>query len=489
MYTEFSFEDESRNIQVVMDASIQRINEDLRTQLRLYLDNKLDPVIRDRVESILKNNGLISNGATTTDGDKLLSTGLFSAREYGQYQLTSLDNDFTNNDEIFISLFRKFPSNDANTKKSGLKIQADLFDRDQQMMVYVSGKCSRITENKSLPVNFKVIIEEDEVECKAITKFEQRTVETEVKTQLDVQHILEKCIHDYSIPRKSIAISDISLLDQEQKASLFANFSDDDVGKIINTTVFDKPLKSFHAEGIPLCASDEHVAEQWIAELRKYWWKNEFVTMKRAKFDQDYWSVRLIGKKIKKLVKADDELLEELKDSDAYWGVASMMDLMPDSEYRMPFFISPDSDFNEDIRRNIFSGEQMADLKKIIVVDSYPAHDSEKVIRYWIGDDSYRIIFLVNISRYDGSAGNKLEDKDLSENAELVTEDRKKSEAHSRYLILMKKNNDMTVWNMDNSIGQFHLINGNVETRTKMKFTPEPCIYDKALEKIVRRLK
>ena len=35
-----------------------------------------------------------------------------------------------------------------------------------------------------------------------------------------------------------------------------------------------------------------------------------------------------------------------------------MMDLMPDSEYRMPFFISPDSDFNEEIiergrRRNV----------------------------------------------------------------------------------------------------------------------------------------
>lgn len=489
MYTEFLFEDESRNIQVTMDASVQRINEDLRTQLRLYLENKLDSVIRDRVESILSGNGLISNGAATTDGDKLLSTGLFSAREYGQYQLTSLDNDFTNNDEMFISLYRKFPSNTENMKKSGLKIQSDLFDRDQKMMVQVSGKCSRISEDKPLPVDFKVIIDEDDVRCKAITKFEGGAVETNVKTNLDVQHILEKCIRDYSILRKSIAVSDISLLDQEQKASLFANFSDDDIGKMINTDVFDKQLKSFHAEGIPLCASDEHVAEQWMTELRKYWWKNEFVTVKRAKFDQDYWSERLTGKKIKNLVKTDDELLEELNGSDAYWGVASMIDLMPDSEYRMPFFISPDSDYNEDIRRNIFSDEQMADLKKIVVVDPYPAQDSEKVLRNWIGDDNCRIIFLANSSRYDSSAGSKLEDKDLSENAELVTDDRKKAEAHSRYLILVKKNNDMTVWNMDNSIGQFRLINGKVETRTKMKFTPEPCIYDKALEKIVRGLK
>ena len=489
MYTELLFEDESRNIQVMMDASVERINEDLRTQLRLYLDNKIDPVIRDRVESILKNNGLISNGAATTDGDKLLSTGLFSAREYGQYQLTSLDNDFTNNDEMFISLYREWPSKAENSKKSGLIIQADLFDRDQQMMVHVSGKCSRIVENKPLPVDFKVIAEEDHVGCKAITKFKQGVVETDVKTQLDVQHILEKCIRDYSIPRKSIAISDISLLDQEQKASLFANFSDEDIGKMINPIVFDKQLKSFHAEGIPLCASDEHVAELWIAELRKYWWKNEFVTVKRAKFDQDYWSERLTGEKIKKLVKAEEELLEELNGSDAYWGVASMMDLMPDSEYRMPFFISPDSDYNEDIRKNIFSSEQMTDLKKIIVVDPYPAHDSEKVIRNWIGDENHRIIFLVNSSRYDSSAGNKLENRDLSENAALIIDDRKKSEAHSRYLILVTKNNDMTVWNMDNSIGQFRLINGNVETRAKMKFTPEPCIYDKALEKIVKELK
>ena len=97
-------------------------------------------------------------------------------------------------------------------------------------------------------------------------------------------------------------------------------------------------------------------------------------------------------------------------------------------------------------------------------------------------------IIIINADKVN-LTGNKLEDKDLSENAELVTDDRKKSEAHSRYLILVKKNNDMTVWNMDNSIGQFRLIKGDVETRTKMKFTPEPCIYDKELEKIVRGLK
>ena len=489
MDTEFTLGDESRNIQVVMDASIQRENEDLRTQLRLYLENKLEPIIRDRVESILKDNGLISNGAATSDGDKLLSTGLFSAREYGQYQLTSVDNDFTDDEEVFISLFREWPSDVENTKKSGLKVQADLYDRDQKRMSHVTGTCSRIKENRPIPVDFKVVIEEEDVKCRVISKFEEKTIESDLDTKLDAQHILEKCIRNYSIPRKSIAVDDISKLDQEQKASLFANFSDSDVGDMINTTVFERPFKSFHAESIPLCASDNHVAEQWISDLRKYWWKDEFVTVKRAKFDQEYWSERLTGKKVKDLVKSDDELLVDLNGSDAYWGIASMMDLMPDSEYRMPFFISPDSDFNEEIRKNIFSEDQMVDLKKIIVVDSYPAHDSEKVIRKWTGDDSCRIIFLVNSSRYGYSSGNKLEDKDLSENAELVTDDRKKSEAHSRYLILVKKNNDMTVWNMDNSIGQFRLIKGDVETRTKMKFTPEPCIYDKELEKIVRGLK
>ncbi len=489
MYTEFTFADESRNIQVVMDASIERENEDLRTQLKLYLGNKLEPAIRDRVESILKDNGLISNGAATSDGDRLLSTGLFSSREYGQYQLTSVDNNFTDEEEVFISLCREWPTDVENTKKSGMKVQANIFDRDQKRMSHVTGTCSRIKENRPVPVDFRVIIEEDEVRCKAISKFDNGTIETDLDTKLDAQHILEKCIHNYSIPRKSIAVDDISKLDQEQKASLFANYSDDDVGGMINTTVFDRPFKSFHAEGIPLCASDNYVAEQWISDLRKYWWKDEFVTVKRAKFDQEYWSERLTGKKVKDLVKADDELLADLNGSDAYWGIASMIDLMPDSEYRMPFFISPDSDFNEEIRKNIFSEDQMVDLKKIIVVDSYPAYDSEEVIRAWTGDNSCRIIFLVNINRYDRSGGNRLEEKNLSENAELITDDRKKSEAHSRYLILVKKNNDMTVWNMDNSIGQFHLIKGVVETHTKMKFTPEPCIYDKELEKIVRGLK
>lgn len=52
MYTELSFEDNARCIQVVMEASIQRENEDLQRILKLYLDNKLDPMIRDRVEFI-----------------------------------------------------------------------------------------------------------------------------------------------------------------------------------------------------------------------------------------------------------------------------------------------------------------------------------------------------------------------------------------------------------------------------------------------------
>ena len=489
MYTEFIFADESRNIQAVMDASIQRENEDLRTLIRLYLENKLEPAISERVETILKDNGLISGGAATSDGDKLYRTGLFSCKEYGQYQLTSVENSFTDEKETFISLCRETPTNVENSKKSGLKVQDDLYDRDQKMMVHVDGTCLRIKENRSVPIDFKVIIEEDEVSCKAVSKLQDASIETDLNTKLDAHHILENCIRGYSIQRKSIVIDDISKLDQDQKASLSIDFSDKDVGEMINKTVFDRQLKSFHAESIPLCASDDHVAEQWISDLRKYWWKNEFVTVKRAKIDQEYWSERLTGKKNKNLVKSDDELLADLNGSDAYWGVASMMDLMPGSEYRMPFFISSDSDFNEDIRRNIFSGEQMADLKKIIIVDSYPAHDSEKVIRKWIEDENLHITFLVNSSRYDSSNGNKLEDKDLSENAKLIMEERKKSEAHSRYLILVKKNNNMTVWNMDNSIGQFRLINGNVETHTKMKFTPEPCIYDKELDKIVRGLK
>ena len=338
-------------------------------------------------------------------------------------------------------------------------------------------------------MDFKVVLHDENASCNATAKYENKTVESEIKTSLDAYHILEKCICNYSIARKSISIDDISSLDQEQKATLFANFSDEDVGKKINASVFDRQLKSFHAEDVPLCASDDHVAGQWISELRKYWWSNEFVTVERAKFDQEYWSERLTGRRNNSLVKSDDELLKDLNGSDAYWGVASMMDLMPDSEYRMPFFISPDSDFNEEIRSNIFPDSQTSDLKTIVVVDSYPACDSEKVIREWTGDDKCRIVFLANDIRYRNSSGSKLEEKDLSENAKLVFDDRKKSEAHSRYIILMKKNGDMTVWNMDNSMNQFHLIDGKIETRTKMKFTPEPCIYDTELEKIVRGLK
>ncbi len=107
MYAELTLMDESRNIHVVMYASIQRENEDIRNLLRLYLDNKLDQTIRDRVESILKDNGLISNGAATSDGDSLLSTGLLSVKEYGQCQLMSLENEFSDKSEDFVALRRE----------------------------------------------------------------------------------------------------------------------------------------------------------------------------------------------------------------------------------------------------------------------------------------------------------------------------------------------------------------------------------------------
>lgn len=489
MYTELSFEDDARCIQVVMEASIQRENEDLQRILKLYLDNKLDPMIRDRVEFILKNNKLIMNGAPTSEGERLIKTGMFSAMEYGQYRVTSANNDFTDSEDAYLTLIRENSSAVENSKKSSLKIHADLFDCDQEKMVHVDGTCLRMKEDKPISVEFRVISEDEEVKCKVTSKIDSKSIVTDVEPTMDIHHLLEKCLRNYSIPRKAIVIEDLSLLDAEQSATLSANFSEKDIGRMVSSDIFDRPFKSFHSENIPLCASDERIAGQWMSELRKYWWKDEFVSVKRAKFDQEYWSERIMGKNLKGLVKADDELLSELSGSDAYWGVASMIDLMPDSEYRMPFFITPDSDFSGEIRSNIFSDEQMSDLKKIVVVDSYPGSDSEQVIRKWIGNESLHIVFVVNGSRYDGSRGRKLEERDLSENAELIVDERKKSEAHSRYLILVKKNNEMTVWNMDNSIGQFHIIDDKVETRTKMKFTPEPCIYDKEVEKIVRGLK
>lgn len=487
MYAEFTFTEESRNIQVVMDASIQRENGDLRNLLRLYLDDKLDPVIRDRVESILRNNKLVSKGAATSDGDKLLSTGMLSVREYGQYQLTSLENDFTNNNEVFISLLRERPSGTEGSKQSGLKVRSDLYDRDQKKMVSVEGKCSRIKENRPIPADFKVIINDEDVKCEAISKFDDSTVKTDIETKLDVNHILEGCISNYSIPRKSILVDDISVLDEEQKASLFASFSNEDIGDMVSTTVFDRPFKSFHAEYVPLSASDIHVAEQWISELRKYWWANEFVDAKRAKFDQEYWSERLTGKKNKNLVISDEGLLEELYDSDAYWGVASMMDLMPDSEYRMQFFVSPNTDYNEDIRNNIFSETNTANLKKIIAVDPYPGRDSEKILRRWADDKTCKIVFLANKSRYE-SGGNLLEKGDLSENAELILDNRVKGEAHSRYLILENDDKELMIWNMDCSLGQFKMMGNKIINTTKALFTPHPFFYDKELEKIVKGL-
>lgn len=490
MYTELTFENESICVHVIMEAFIQRMNEDLRTLLKLYLDKKLESKICDRVEEILKDNKLISNGAATDDGDKLRETGLFSAGEYGQYRLTLLENEFTDGVVRLVTLKRETSTHLENSKEINQDLEDDLYDCDQDRMVHAVCNWRRITmEGKPITVDFSVVIHDDEVSCAAKSKLDGTTVTTVMHTDMDAPHILVECIPGYSVSKKSIEVVDISKLDQDRKITLSADYSDEDIGNAVNRSVFDRPLKSFRAEKIPLCAADARVAEKWIAELRNHWWKNEFVTMERAKIDQEYWSERLIGKRDNTLVKINDELLKELKNTDAYWSVASMIDLMPEAEYRIPFFISSDSDFNAEICRNIFSGEQTTALKRIVIVDNYPAPDSEKVIRQWTGNRNVEIRFLVNRNRYDSSKGQKLENRHLSENAKLDFDERKKSEAHSRYIILVKTGGDMTVWNMDNSIGQFRWRNGRVETNTKMKFTPEPFLYDKELEKIVRELK
>ena len=333
-----------------------------------------------------------------------------------------------------------------------------------------------------------LFIDGDDVGCKVHPDNDDSTnADIEVLTDLSPNSILSELIPDYHIGSHSIQISDFSNLDEKSRTELFINLNKQDIGGRVNADFFDSRVTDVKIENLPLRASDATVAARWMSELRRYWWKDEFVDVERARIDQEYWSVKLLGMKEPELIIEGDELLKELQDSDAFWGVASMLDLMPDSDMRTPFYISEDDDYNDRIVQRIFSDINYKNLKRIVLIDSYPGRGAESILRSWMKNDSVEIVFLVNSQRYTES-NNRLESKDLRTNSRIVMNDMDKKKAHSRFIVFVDRHDEFTIWNVDNSLSSFKYEDGKVTTTASMKFTPESYFNDKELEKIVRGL-
>lgn len=309
----------------------------------------------------------------------------------------------------------------------------------------------------------------------------------DVATSISPSLILREIIPDYHIGSRAIEISDFSGLDEKAQMEVSVDLDKKDIGKLVSSDFFDRQIVDVKIENLPLRASDDNVATRWISELRRYWWKDEFVDVEQARIDQEYWSEKLLGSKRNNLILEGDELLKELQDSDAFWGVASMMDLMPDSAIRVPFYISGQDDYNDIITRMVFSDIDYKNLKRVVLVDSYPGKYAETVLRKWMKNDDVEIVFLVNDKRYNES-NNKLERSNLKTNSRIEINHMEKKKAHSRFIIFIDKDDKLTIWNVDNSMSSFYVKNDKVMTEASMEFTPKSQLNDKDLEKIVRGL-
>ena len=486
MHAELSLNENVHSIECYMQsASIGRESPRMVDLLKLYCVGEFEGDIRKRIGAILEMNGLVEGGRPTSRGDDLLKNGTMDVFEEGEYQVQFIDI-IPNDESCCVALERKPPSNIQRLESSGYSIDTQLYDMDQKKVVHAKGKLKRYNlEDKLRQCEMRLSLDDDSVGCKLKLG---DNIEADVEVNVSSDELMHELINDYDEKRKAVIVRDLNLLTPEQKKEMNLSIQDSDQGWT-STNLYGRPLRSVRVDNLSLCTDDKLTAEKWISELRIAWWKNGFVTVDQARIDQEYWSEKLLGEKTKNLVKEGDELLISLNNSPAYWSVAAMRDLMPDRNYPVPFHISSKKNYNRLIMENVFPKKVTDELVKVIMVDPYPGHQSEKVLRYWMnGDEATEIIFLINRARSAMGGKALLSKSDLSSHARIEYDGRSKENAHSRNLILVLRDNRLKIWNIDNSIGQFNMVDGEVVTKASMKFTPEARIGEDELDKILEGL-
>ena len=488
MFAEIKLNEKSTAYEAYMKAKIDRRDAFMQKILMQFRDGAFDssdPALKDRVKGLLRGARLIADSNILPDGQRLIDDGVMQNMEEGQYSIAFIKNGLSK-DRIFLYLRREEKIRASNPNRSRQEVRTTLFDLDQRMLARVDGMIESYQESPGPLVDDLLELNDDGVKCSVdvpVDGVDTIPFETNVKPD----KIISEVIRDYDVGRGAVVIKDLSSIGDEEIKTLTM-----DVDARTNTgfntgQLMNMQVMKLRVVGLPLCASDEYVADKWMDELRERNWGSDFVSVEQAKTDQEYWSEKLLGRVEDGLILRDEDLLANLDGKEAFWGVAAMMDLIPEHGYRKPFYITPDSDILKEMRKNIFTDGIMSNLRNCVLVDSYVKPDSHEVLRKFMGRDDIPITYIMNHQRNRDGKGNLLRKEDREpDGVNIVWDPRDKSQAHSRYMILIENNGTQHVWNPDNSINNFRIKDGKVVTRGKIEYRPKSKLQDEYLEDKVK---
>ncbi len=484
MYAEIKLTEKSSVYEAYMKVAIDRRDAFMQKIMKQYSDglfDESDPAFKDRVKILLRNSRLIDGSNILPDGHRIINEGKIQVTEEGQYNILSIKNGLSS-DRIFLSISRNEKIRANNFNKNRRKVNATLYDRDQKMMVRVNGTIESYLESTGPTVTDRLELSDDGVNCSVIVPIEG-VEDVPFETVIGPEKILAEVIKDYDVSRNAVVIKDLSTIGDEEISTLSMDVDANRNAGFNTRHLMNMEVTGLRVNGLSLCAPDIHVAEKWMDELRERNWGHDFVTVEQAKTDQEYWSEKLLGKVEGDLILGDEDLLDNLSGKEAFWGVAAMMDLIPEHGYRKPFYITSTSDIQTIMKKNIFTDSLMSDLRCVVLVDSYIRPDSHEVLRRFMGRTDVPILYIMNTERANSAKGDLLRKNSKEpEGVRIIWDNRDKKQAHSRYIILIENNGERHIWNPDNSINNFKMKGDKVVNIGEAEYRPKSKIQDEYVE-------
>ena len=489
MFAEIRLNEKSTVYEAYMKVLIDRKDEFMQKIMVQFRDGAFDdsdPALRERVKNLLRDARLIVDSNVLPDGQRLIDEGKIQNTEEGQYNIAFIKNGLSK-DRIYLYLRRDDKIRTINPNRTRQNVNATLYDRDQKMLVRMKGIIESYLESPGPSVTDLLELNDDMVKCSVDVPVEG-VYPIPFETNVKPDKIMSEAIKDYDAGRNAVVIKDLSSIGDEEIKTLVMDV-DATNNKEFNTGhLMNMEITKLRVTGLSLCASDEYIAEKWMDELRERNWGSDFVSVEQAKTDQEYWSEKLLGRVEEKLILRDEELLENLNGKEAFWGVAAMMDLIPEHGYRKPFYITPTSDFLGEMRKNIFTDSIMPNLKHLVLVDSYVSPESYKVLRKFMGRDDIPITYIMNQQRNRDAKGSHILRKEdrKPDGVNVIWDARDKSLAHSRYMILVENNGIQHIWNPDNSINNFRIKDDKIVTNANIEYRPKSKLQDRYLEDAIK---
>ncbi len=488
MYAEIKLSDRCTVYNVFMKAMIDRRDEFMQKLLVKYRDGEFDAAsdvwIKDRVKVVLRNERLITDSGILKEGQRLINECKIQVNEEGQYNMAFIKNGLTK-DRVFLYFSRDDKIRAANLNRNKIQVHGTLYDKDQRMMVRVDGSIEGYLESPGTLILNRIEVDDDKVLCSVIIH-DADVPDVPYETNISPEKIIAGVVRGYDVSRNAVVIDDLNKLGDEEIRTLSMDIEGDRNQGFNTNQLMKMEITDLRVTGLPLCARDEFVAEKWMDELRERNWGRNFVSVEDAKADQEYWSTRLLGEVRSEFILTDEELLENLEGKEAFWGVAAMMDLVPDHGYRNTFYITPDSDIKMEMTRNIFNESVLSDLKHVVVVDPYIAPDSHKVLYELMGRKDIGITYVINNMRNRSTKGRVLRKEDvIPDGVKVIWDPRNKNEAHSRWIILLKKDGSYQVWGPDNSMNSYKMVGDRITTNAHIRYHPISRLRDKYIENVL----